>query len=196
MNATSLARRLAIAQFFAIALAGLVNAEPATASYQTIVSMLDRMTVNGVDSSLRVVIEALVIGDEEGGKTAERLIEGEKSTIDSAISAHFAAGSGFRLLGIEERPFAAISEKGDSASPAYSAALAADDASARLAHDDARFFIMVRIVDYHSGRYDLAETRSQLMDRASGNKLGLDVAWSSQVDGIERSLFVDGSRIR
>jgi len=189
-------RRIAVALGQVFVFSCIVSAAPAVAPYQAIVSMLDRMTAKGVESSLRVVIEVLVIGDDEGGKTAARLIDTEKATIDAAITSHFGPDSGFKCLGIDTRPFAPIPANVDSGAPAYAAVLGADDKAARSAHSDARFFIMVRIVDYHSGRYDLAETRSQLLDAIGGNKLGLDVAWSSQIDGTERSLFVDGTRIK
>ncbi len=196
MRAPFAMRRIAIALSQAFVISWIVYAAPAVVPYQAIVSMLDRMTAKGVESSLRVVIEVLVIGDDEGGKTAARLIDVEKATVNAAIVEHFDPDSGFKLLGIEARPFASIPANGDSGAPAYAAALAADDKSARSLYGDARFFIMVRIVDYHSGRYDLAETRSQLLDGIGGNKLGLDVTWSSQVDGTERSLFIDGTRIK
>ena len=187
MSLSFTARRAVPALCFAFALSTFAAAAPAAAPYQAIVSMLDQMTAKAVPTTLRIAIEVLVIGDEDGGKTADRLIAAEKATIDASTSSHFTADSGFSLLGIEERPFAASAD---------ATALAEDDKASRSVHGDARFFIMVRIVDYHSGRYDLAETRAQLMDRSSGGKLAIDVAWSSQVDGLERSLFVDGTRIK
>ncbi len=189
-------RRAFPALVYAIVFASFGSAAPTAAPYQAIIAMLDQMSSKGAESSLGVVIEALVIGDEDGGKTADRLISSEKTTIESALTSHFDATPGFRLVGMETRPFAPIPDKFGPGAPAYSAALADDDKVARGSRDDARFLIIVRIIDYHSGRYDLAETRSQLMDRIGGNKLALDVAWSSRVDGVERSLFVDGARVK
>ncbi len=210
----------------ALILAPMAMAQPVATPYQNAAAMLDRIAGSEAPISIRVVIEALVIGDGNGSldggvdrgvdgqKVSKTLVEGEEGLIAEAIKAHIPATSTSATSPaapsatstsatpapspplFEVQPFPDLPGSGAPGDPAEGAALVGDDTKLLAARADATFVLIVRIVDYHSGRYDLYETRAGLYSPASKQRLALDIGWTSRIDGTVAALFINGSRLK
>ncbi len=197
----------------ALILAPMAMAQPVATPYQNAAAMLDRIAGSEAPISIRVVIEALVIGDGNGSpdggvdrsvdgpKISKTLVEGEEGLIAEAIKAHIPATPTSATPApspplFDVQPFPDLPGSGAPGDPAEGAALVGDDTKLLAARADATFVLIVRIVDYHSGRYDLYETRAGLYSPASKQRLALDIGWTSRIDGTVAALFINGSRLK
>ena len=215
----------------ALILVPMAMAQPVATPYQNAAAMLDRIAGSEAPISIRVVIEALVIGDGNGSldggvdrgvdgqKVSKTLVEGEEGLIAEALKAHIPATSTSATSTsatspaapsatstsatpapspplFEVQPFPDLPGSGAPGDPAEGAALVGDDTKLLAARADATFVLIVRIVDYHSGRYDLYETRAGLYSPASKQRLALDIGWTSRIDGTVAALFINGSRLK
>jgi len=199
------------------------NIEPAILSYHAISAMLERLEIPPSPQTLRIVIEVAVFRPDPGQSRGDSLFEDEKKEAIAVLAPKLAAGSALTLSGIDRRDFPiqiASATQAATAGPLHEASasplaasttqpatqpatqptdqalLGADDVAIRKMADRDWLLIIVRIVDYRSGRFDLFETTARLLDRQTGKELARDVSWTSMVDGVTRARFIDGSRAK
>jgi hypothetical protein len=185
-----------MAMIAALMLLQQAEAQTVVAPYQKVVAMLDSVVATGSAPTLRVVIECLAIGDGDASKISDGLTEDEKAILAEAVTAHFATNPAFSPPLIESRPFPDLPDQPVPGDAAEGSTLSKDDNALMAATTGSNFILIVRIVDYYGGRFDLCETRANLFAPASKQRLALDVAWTSRTDGIIRALFIDGTRLK
>lgn len=176
-----------------------VKAPAGPSPYQRIGSSLEALAA-GPREPLRIAIEVLVLGEQGDSALASRLAEAEKAELRAMLEASLPGGSSIVPGAAELRPFPSLPAPSelaaDAAPPAAreAAILGADDRSLCGASKTPALLIVLRIVDYHSGGYDLYEATGRLLDVQSGRELARDVAWRSLKDGKETAGFLDGLR--
>lgn len=193
-------------------------AEPALLPYHAISAMLEGLALPGSPRSLRVVIEVGVFAPQAGHGGGDSLYESEKRRALDILGSELGTDSGLSISGVEHKDFpmrtdlalgaaatnlATAVGSGTSRGATVNASssdvqslLAADDKAILKANQVEWLLLVIRIVDYRSGRYDLLETTARLLDRQTGRELARDVGWTSMVDGVTRADFIDGSRVK
>jgi len=167
-----------------------LSAEPSHEEYEHAVAAIGQILATGASVSLDVVVEVLVLQDGDSPDIPGDFFSSARESIKAAVGASSSDNKNFNLVGIREEPYA------QAATGSTSSAGVPAPFPMPAAAKEATELLVVRIVGYHSGAFDLYETRSALVDLTDGRRLASDIEWTSRANGVIQALFVNGWRTK